>query len=226
MEREKKVLVQVFIILFVAFLILFNWGRISWLFNRKVLSQFVSDFFSAHKIPPPQIGTMLSQGQRVNPQKKKGKEENCLFSPKEDSIEIPKFNIKAPLVFPSNSENLHKALDRGVVHYPSSSLPGEKGRVVFLGHSAPPGWPHIKYDWVFTRLGELNKGDEIIIYFHHCRHNYFVEKKTIIPRGSELPKASTAPDNNLFLLTCWPPGKDYRRLAVEALPQEGEPVVE
>jgi len=134
---------------------------------------------------------------------------------KPDSIEIPKIQIVAPLVFVASAEKsiFSAALDRGVVHYPDSALPGEEGQIIFLGHSAPLGWPKIKHDWVFSDLNDLVAGDEIIIYFQNQKYSYFVQKKTILDKGEDLPQGFT---EGLVLLTCWPPGADQRRMAVMA----------
>jgi len=132
-----------------------------------------------------------------------------------DSIEIPKIQITAPLVFIDSAEKsvFSAALDRGVVHYPESALPGESGQIIFLGHSAPLGWPKIKHDWVFSDLNDLIAGDEIIIYFQNREYRYRVQGKVILDKGEDLPQGFK---EGLILLTCWPPGADQRRMAVMA----------
>ena len=59
-------------------------------------------------------------------------------------------------------------------------LPGENGQIVVLGHSAPPGWPHIKHDWVFKDISKLQTGDQIILYFNNKQYIYNVISKDII----------------------------------------------
>lgn len=132
-----------------------------------------------------------------------------------DSIEIPKISITAPLVFIDSAEKsvFSAALDRGVVHYPESALPGEDGQIIFLGHSAPLGWPKIKHDWVFSDLNDLISGDEVIIYFQNQEYRYHVQGKVILDKGEDLPQGFS---QGLILLTCWPPGADQRRMAVMA----------
>jgi LPXTG-site transpeptidase (sortase) family protein len=84
-----------------------------------------------------------------------------------------------------------------------------------LGHSAPPGWPNIKYDWVFTNLDKLAPGDTILIDLNNKQYKYVVKSKTIIKRGADVPTDGLAANNNvLTLISCWPPGKDYQRIAV------------
>jgi sortase (surface protein transpeptidase) len=62
----------------------------------------------------------------------------------------------------------------------------------------------------------LEKDDEILIYFRNKKYVYLVEKKIFLNRGQEPPK--TDPEKSvLFLISCWPPGKDLRRIAIEAV---------
>lgn len=191
-----KRFLKYFVFLFLIVFLVINWNNISWVFNYKAISRVISDFFQKEN-----SATTLE------------------YSTREGSLEIPKIEISAPLVFVKNSngEDVYKSLDRGVVHFPSSVLPGEAGQTIILGHSAPPGWPKIKYDWVFSRINELAEGDEIFVYFDNKEFKYSVTKKIFLERGEEIPKDSlTNSKNVLILISCWPPGKDIRRIAVEA----------
>ena len=140
------------------------------------------------------------------------------FYEREDGLEIPKIDISAPLIFARSGDKkeIEASLDLGVVHFFDSALPGEIGETVILGHSAPPGWPKIKYDWVFSRINELENGDEIIFFFDNKKFNYFVTNKFFLEKGEEIPEYSASSENVLILISCWPPGKDVKRIAVEA----------
>ncbi|MBL7156463.1 MAG: sortase [Candidatus Pacebacteria bacterium] len=146
-------------------------------------------------------------------------ESKCVFTEKPDSILIPKINIEAPIVFTNETEakDLEKALNQGVLFYPLSDLPNEKGQVVLLGHSAPVGWPKIRYDWVFTDIDQLEIGDSIYVFLENCQYSYKMTNKYFLEKGDELPEYdSSTKKSQLFLISCWPPGKDLRRIAVEA----------
>ena len=143
------------------------------------------------------------------------------YSEKNNFIEIPKLNIEAPIIFTENSdsENLEKMLDKGVTHFPLSVLPLEKGTTIFLGHSAPAGWPKIKHDWVFSDVAELEKGDEILIYFDNKKITYYVTNKIFLEKGEKIPEQGlTNFQNTLVLISCWPPGKDSKRIAIISEP--------
>jgi len=145
--------------------------------------------------------------------------EKIPFTEKEDSIEIPKIGIEAPLVLIEDSENegFKEALNQGVVLHPQSVLPGEKGTIFILGHSAPSLWPEINYDWVFSRLNTLEPDDYIYINFQKKRYSYNVTQKIFLERGEEIPENPGDQESILYLISCWPPGRDIRRIAIEAI---------
>jgi len=138
---------------------------------------------------------------------------------KENSLEIQKLGLEVPLVFAKSIEikDMKQDLKSGAVVYPGSNLPGQEGKLIVLGHSAPPGWPKIRYDWVFSKLGELGTGDSVLINFDYHQYKFKVINKVFLEKGQALPENNS--DNSkqfLYLVTCWPPGKDFKRLVVEA----------
>jgi len=201
MKEDIKRLYKAFFFIFLVSFLILNWNDISWFFNYRVISQTLSNFF-----------------QKDSPIESKMPETiEFEYSEQENSLEIPKIEVSAPLIFVEDIDKVYKTLDRGVVHYPGSVLPGEPGQTIILGHSAPPNWPDINYDNVFSRLNELNEGDEVFVYFDHREYVYSVIKKIFLEKGEEIPENGlTNSDNMLILISCWPPGKDIRRIAVEA----------
>lgn len=198
--KEVKILWKPFLIIFLISFLIINWNSISWIFNYRVISHFFSSFFQKN----------FSQSTEISENEKRE------ITKKENSLEIPKLKVFAPLILVEKESQVKLALDRGVVLFPNSSLPGELGQTVILGHSAPANWPKIKYDWVFSRLNELENGDEIFLYFNQQKFSYSVKKKIFLERGEELPQDLTKSKNILILISCWPPGKDIRRIGVVA----------
>ena len=142
----------------------------------------------------------------------------AILTNKPNSISIPKLGIAAPLILvPStNPDDFLSPLKKGVVHYPSA-LPGEEGRMVVLGHSSPPGWPKINYDWVFSELQKLEAGDEIIISFDNRQYSYKVQDKIFLKQGEDLPLSLTEGKSELVLISCWPPGINNKRIVVSSV---------
>lgn len=135
-----------------------------------------------------------------------------------DIIMIPEINITAPLVTPAagtGAVKLKKMLDDGAVVYPDSALFGMMGQTIVLGHSAPPNWPNIKHDTIFSRIAELSFGSKIMAVHHDKTYTYSVVESRIIDKGGDIPKFART-DNVLVLVTCWPPGRDLKRMVVQA----------
>ncbi len=224
-ERIKKIL-KIIAILYVASFLIINWNDVSWVFNYRAVSGLVSDFFNPYpSINAADIGEYFypnhstTQGTENDPGKII---ENVKtnYTDKKRVLEIPKINISVPIIFSKDTDNksLVKDLDSGVVYYPGSVFPGQIGQIVILGHSAPPGWPKIKHDWVFTNLDDLSEGDSIFIDLDNKQYTYIVRQKSIIAKGADTPASSLSVEKNvLTLISCWPPGKNYQRIAVEAV---------
>jgi len=139
------------------------------------------------------------------------------------TLTITKIQVHAPVIFTGNDTDtnplhLKSYLERGVLFYPGSALPSENGQTVILGHSAPDNWPKIKYDTVFSELNRLANGDEINLEVRGKNFVYKVTERVFLARGDEIPNfALTNGGNVLVLVSCWPPGKDYKRIAVAAV---------
>ena len=206
---ETKKLWKYFIFLLLLTLIIFNWSEISWVFNYRVVSGFFSGFFKSSE---QQIQTNHYSNDFDD-------SEDYEYYEKEDSIEIPKIEVEAPLVFVDSLEikEIEKGLDLGVVHFSDSVLPGKIGQTIILGHSAPPHWPKIKYYWVFVRINELVEGDEVYVFFNNRKYEYIVTGKFFLERGEEISQDRLTDNRNMLLLiSCWPPETGTRRIAVEA----------
>ncbi|MDP1614227.1 MAG: sortase, partial [Methylococcales bacterium] len=72
------------------------------------------------------------------------------------------------------------------------------------------------------RLNELVEGDEIYVFFDNRKYEYLVIRKVFLEKGEEVSKDLTNNKNMLVLISCWPPGKDIRRIAVEAAIKNNE----
>ncbi|MFA6376802.1 MAG: sortase [Candidatus Paceibacterota bacterium] len=220
----KPFLPLVALLVFYAVIALF-WNNISWIVNGNVWRQQLSDFFPqlfpksyvvAVKSPVIISGTPKID----NKLEIKGLATTTIQTTKKsrrDLITIPKINITAPIITAQTTDSnaIHSLLDSGVVLYPGSVGFGKTGQTVILGHSAPEGWPKIKYDWVFSKLEQLEIGDLVVVTYNYETRYYKVAASQVVTPQEGVP-APTVIGNSLMLVTCWPPGKDLKRLAVEA----------
>jgi LPXTG-site transpeptidase (sortase) family protein len=212
----------VVVLVLFAGLVLF-WNNISWMVNGDVWRQILSDAFPQYFSKPyvmavkkPAAAAEQTQIIKNTTKQNATSTISSQTKPRRDMITIPKINITAPIVTAKTSDNdvIHELLDSGVVLYPGSIPFGQTGQTVILGHSAPAGWPKIKYDWVFSKLGDLKKGDMVVITYNYETRYYQVVKTRVVAPQEGVP-APTVTGNSLMLVSCWPPGKDLKRIAVE-----------
>ena len=209
MNHRQKESIKIFIFLFIGSYIITNWNNVSWIFNYKEVNGLVYDFFN-----PYQDSSLLAETQdpALN---------NANYqSSGNDSLSIPQIGLFTSVVVAKSTgaAALADDLDRGAVYYPGSVLPGQKGQIVILGHSAPPNWPHIKHDWVFSDIENLTTGDTILFNFNAKEYMYRVTQKNIIAQGQDINPYDLSKNNSILtLVSCWPPGKNYKRIAVTAV---------
>jgi sortase A len=134
------------------------------------------------------------------------------------SIIIPKINVQIPTVFdaPGGDEaSIQGALENGVVHYPSTKLPGQKGNAAFFGHSSNNIFNKGKYKFAFVLLHKLKNGDTFYLTYNNTVYGYKVISTKIVPPDQvdvlyDIPGQSAT----ATLITCDPPGTSLNRLVV------------
>lgn len=153
---------------------------------------------------------------------------NIEIAPPDNRLIIPRINQNIPIVKVS-SENLIKrdwdalendmknALQKGVIHYPGTSMPGQTGNIVITGHSSYFPWDKGRFKDVFALLHEVVVGDRIVIYSEQDKFLYEVKEiKIVLPQDISILKQT--PDDRLTLITCTPVGTNLKRLIVIADP--------
>lgn len=133
-------------------------------------------------------------------------------------IIIPKINLEIPADFSQTSTNeadIENALENGIVHYPSTVLPGQQGNAAFFGHSSNNIFNPGKYKFAFVLLHELVPGDIFYItynskvYIYKVSSTRIVEPTEVSVLNNIAGKLATA-----TLITCDPPGTSLHRLVV------------
>ncbi len=213
------------ILLSALLLIAVFWNNISWIASGNIWRQILSDAFP-QLFPRPYVlvvknPALISGTPAIDnrPAIVASATNNPAIpsKPRRDMLTIPKINITAPIITAGTADEkvIAGLLDSGVVLYPGSAPFGEDGQSVILGHSAPAGWPKIKYEWVFSKINELKEGDMVVVTYDNVTRYYKVAGSQIIDPKTGVPPA-TVEGNSLMLISCWPPGKDTKRIAVEA----------
>ncbi|MET3728470.1 sortase A [Fictibacillus halophilus] len=102
---------------------------------------------------------------------------------------IPKLNATLPIFHGTDEEEL----ERGVGHYEKSVLPGEHDNSVLSGHR----------DTVFRKLGEVGKGDKLVVETSAGTFTYKIRQVRIVDKDDRtviVPK----PRATLTVSTCYP----------------------
>lgn len=136
-------------------------------------------------------------------------------------IIIPKINVEAPVVYDEPSieeEAIQKALERGVVHYSITPVPGELGNSVIVGHSSSNILNSGKYKFAFLLLKSLENGDTFIVNYNKTRYVYKVYNK-FVTNPQDISVLNPPKDGKkaiMTLITCDPPGLSTNRLIIQA----------
>ncbi|HSX28884.1 MAG TPA: sortase [Candidatus Saccharimonadales bacterium] len=134
-------------------------------------------------------------------------------------IIIPKINVDVPVVYDEPSyddKKIQKALQRGVVHYGTSAVPGQSGNDVIVGHSSNDLFDPGGYKFAFVLIDHLNNGDIFMLNYQGKRYVYKVYNKAVIS-PTDFSLININPDKPVVtLITCTPPGTALKRLVVQA----------
>lgn len=135
---------------------------------------------------------------------------------------IDSIGVNTPIVFdvPPDNKKIYNSLEKGVVHYSTSVKPGKAGVSVILGHSSAYPWYKGKYGSVFALLNKLVPGSKFYIQYADGRVFVFTVKRSLVfnPFTDEARLAELEQNTNpsIVLVSCWPVGTNYRRIAVQA----------
>jgi sortase A len=135
------------------------------------------------------------QSKPVSKQKSREEKKDVLYPVRPKTGEnigelvIPKLGASLPIFHGTDEEELEK----GVGHFSKSVLPGENDNSVLSGHR----------DTVFRKLGEVGKGDLLVVKTEAGKFTYKVKNVRIVDKNDRtviVPK----PRSTLTVSTCYP----------------------
>lgn len=137
-------------------------------------------------------------------------------------LTIPRLGIQSALV-ETDSTNLSP--DNSIGHYKGSAHPGKPGTSYLYGHSVLPVFYNARnYKTIFSKLDDLEAGDEIIVNFAEKNYLYKVEYSQELKVSQVNPLQNKKPnypdESTMVLMTCWPAGTKAKRFEVIATLQE------
>lgn len=131
---------------------------------------------------------------------------------------IPKISVQIPVDYSLKSnteEEVQKGLETGIVHYPTTVKPGEKGNSAFFGHSSNNIFNPGKYKFAFVLLHELVPGDIFYLTYEGKVYSYKVfDKQIVSPSEVGVLNNVEGKQATAVLITCDPPGTALNRLVV------------
>lgn len=137
---------------------------------------------------------------------------------KDPKIIIPKINVEVPVVYDVKTideDAVQAGLERGVVHYATTSSPGEKGNGAIFGHSSNNLLNKGKYKFAFVLLNRLQIDDTFYIEKDGVRYVYKVfDRKVVTPDQVSVLNDVPGKTSTMALITCDPPGTALKRLVV------------
>jgi LPXTG-site transpeptidase (sortase) family protein len=134
------------------------------------------------------------------------------------TIEIPSLNIKNATVTVGGT-NLNKSL----VHFQGTALPGQAGSPVIFGHSVlrqfynPSEKNPRRYNTIFSTIMTMKKGEKILVTRQGVTYTYLVQDKTEVKPTDTYILAQKYDNHQLKLVTCTPEGTYLRRGVVTAV---------
>jgi LPXTG-site transpeptidase (sortase) family protein len=223
--KKDKILARILTVIFVFFVVVVNFNQVLKIpvFIRSV-PEVIHYKISSVKDNVETEEENEEEVEEEEREEEENEEENENNYCDENQVTINAIAIQAPVVesYGPYGSDYKEALNRGVVHFSYSAYPGEEGLSILLGHSAPPGWPDIRYDRIFTEIDKLEEGDVIEICYDNKKYNYTVIDEEI---GKEIYEVgedvvSIFHEENkkeLVVMTCWPPGSTEGRIGIRAV---------
>ncbi|HWB38764.1 MAG TPA: class D sortase [Candidatus Saccharimonadales bacterium] len=143
---------------------------------------------------------------------------NSVASNGTPEVIIPKINVQIPVTYGETSTNeatIESDLQDGVVHYPTTVMPGQKGNAAFFGHSSNNIFNPGHYKFAFVLLHTLVAGDTFYLTYNGKVYVYKVISRQIVD-PSDVSVLNDVPGQTATatLITCDPPGTSLHRLIV------------
>lgn len=143
---------------------------------------------------------------------------NSIAANGKQEIIIPKINVEIPVDYGLDTTAdwaIMASLHHGVVHYPNTELPGQKGNTVILGHSSSNILSVGRYKFAFVLLHELQPQDKFYLTYKGKVYTYeVVSKKVVPPSQTDVLDDIPGETATATLITCDPPGTSINRLVV------------
>lgn len=128
------------------------------------------------------------------------------------AISIPKIKIEEAMVSAIDTD-----LEKHLINYPGTGIPGRNGNAVIFGHSTLPQLYNPKdYKTIFANVYKLKNGDTIYAMLNSVTYTYKIFKIIVVDPSDSSALVQSYDNSYLTLVTCTPPGTVWKRLIVKA----------
>lgn len=128
------------------------------------------------------------------------------------TLSIPKLRIANATVIVAGDD-----LNKSLIHYGGTGLPGEYGTTVIFGHSVlPQFFDPTNYKTIFSTLPTIKIGDDIFVTYDGVSYRYVVYDMVVTEPNDLSALEQKFDDSYITLITCVPPGTYWKRLNVKA----------
>lgn len=135
-----------------------------------------------------------------------------------DKLAIPDLGLTVPLVYVDTTDEItfQRGLEQGVVHYPSTALPGERGNAYYFGHSSDYVFKKGNFKTAFATLPKIEVGARVYITNHAGQQFVYMvrEKKIVSSQDVSVLSQGDRAEKLLTLQTSWPLGTALKRYVV------------
>lgn len=134
------------------------------------------------------------------------------YQVEEYRLDIPSVNITNTKVRVGGTD-----LNKSLIQYPGTALPGEPGAPVIFGHSVlrqfynPSEKNPRRYSSIFSKIMTLKNGDKIYLTYNNAKYTYQVQSNTEVQPTDTFILAQRYDVRQLKLVTCVPEGTILRR---------------
>lgn len=137
----------------------------------------------------------------------------------EQEYQVQEYRLDIPAVKITNAKVRVGGTDlnKSLIAYPGTALPGEPGAPVIFGHSVlrqfynPSEKNPRRYGSIFSTIMTLKPGDKIYLTYNNVKYTYQVESNTEVQPTDTFILAQRYDARQLKLVTCVPEGTVLRR---------------
>ena len=147
------------------------------------------------------------------------KESAIAKTKKNDEEKVDKYTLSIPKINVENAEvsTVDYDLDKHLVQYLGTSIPGKDGTAVIFGHSTLPYlFNPNNYKTIFAHAHELKVGDEVFATVNGISYKYKIFAVNITNPEDTNILSQSYDHSYITIVTCTPPGTTWKRLVIRA----------